>query len=89
MDVSGLYVLRDEPCKQCHGDGMIYSDSLDVGGHYCRCTFSGGGVGVTQVQVPLVDALRSLGIEVPEPENDIADRSLIGTVTEQTGILRG
>lgn len=60
MDARECYVLRDEPCRECGGSGWMEG--------YCPCTFSGSGIGVTPVKVPLIDALRALGIDVPEPE---------------------
>jgi len=70
--MSECYVLRDEPCEECGSHGLVYTGNA---GHYCRCTFSGGGIGVTQVRIPLIDAprdaLRELGIDVSGTNSEV------------------
>lgn len=68
MDASELYALRNKPCKECDGGGIAFHD--DGSSYYCPCNFSDGGTGVTQVKIPLIDALRALGIDVPEQEDE-------------------
>ena len=72
MDASDYYVLREEPCGECGGGGLVFRD--DGGSSYCPCTYDGGGIGKMHVKVPLADALRALGIDVPEPEGAAAER---------------
>jgi len=66
MDASDYYVLRDNPCKKCHGTGRT---QIDANGHWglqhrvCDCLADWPGN-----KVPLIDALRALGIDVPELE---------------------
>ena len=66
MDARECYVLREEFCRKCNGAGYTVRDlgSDSSSAEFCRCY--GGKV---QYRVPLIDALRALGIDVPEPED--------------------
>ena len=62
MNARECYVLIDvEVCPDCQGSTLIFDD--DGGQRFCACAFRG-----PQIKVPLIGALRALGIDVPEPE---------------------
>jgi len=64
MDARELFVLRDSPCRACGGFGAVKNTSSH-GPAFVGCRCAGG---VRRTKVPLIDALRELGIDVPEPE---------------------
>jgi len=70
MDASRLYVLRDEPCGDCDATGWMPLSRHGESMTNCPACMGSGG----RTRVPLIDALRALGIDVPEPEEPVAER---------------
>ena len=67
MDATECYVLRDMKCTDCGGTGRVDNHRDRRFSLESHCARS-GAIGYNAESVPLIDALRALGIDVPEPE---------------------
>ena len=64
--MSEFYVYRDEPCNECNGMGGSIANPRRPGLAFSCCEHCINGT--KQTKIFLIDALRELGIDVPEPE---------------------
>lgn len=74
MDARECYVFRDRECERCNGTGKIEIRVHSAAGIRVPSGCPSCQSGLVVAKVPLIDALRALGIDVPEPEEPIAER---------------